>query len=570
MEDLLELDRRRRVPTPDVPPALTSNPSRLSAETWQLSLAEHPDTRLKEYVINGIRDRFRIGYNYQHHACKCAKHNMLSTLEHPGVVHAYIAEECAEGRLLGPFDPASLPSVQVSRFGVIPKSTAGKWRLILDLSWPDGHSVNDGIDSDLCSLSYVSVDDAARAATRLGQGALLAKVDIKSAYRMVPVHPEDRLLLGMSWNGALYVDAALPFGLRSAPKIFNAVADTVEWILKQEGVACVFHYLDDFLLVGSPSSNQCEEHLKILLMTFERLNIPVAMEKLEGPTTVLTFLGIEMDTQNSTLRLPRDKVQELKSLIATWLQRKSCTKRDLQSLVGKLQHACKVVRPGRSFLRRMFELLRGTAKKQHFIRLNRSFHSDLRWWHLFLESWNGVAMMGSQEWQPKIHLFSDASGSFGCGAWWDQSWFQVAWTSDVQEWSIAQKELLPVVLAAMLWGKFWRGKAVLVHCDNQAVVEVVNSGYCRDQGMMQMIRCLFFILAFFEISMQTVHIPGRLNIGADAISRDNIQVFHMQVPKAHARPSPVPQALRNLLIHQQPDWTSPDWSRLFRTCLQQV
>ena len=181
MEDLLELDRRRRVPTPDVPPALTSNPSHLSAETWQLSLAEHPDTRLKEYVINGIRDGFRIGYDYQHHACKCAKHNMLSTLEHPGVVHAYIAEECVEGRLLGPFDPASLPSVQVSRFGVIPKNTAGKWRLILDLSWPDGHSVNDGIDPDLCSLSYVSVDDAARAATRLGQGALLAKVDIKSA-----------------------------------------------------------------------------------------------------------------------------------------------------------------------------------------------------------------------------------------------------------------------------------------------------------------------------------------------------------------------------------------------------
>ena len=96
IEDLLELDRRRRVPTPDVPPALTSNPSFLSAETWQLSLAEHPDTRLKEYVINGIRDGFQIRYVHQYHACKCAKHNMLSTLEHPEVVHAYIAEECAE------------------------------------------------------------------------------------------------------------------------------------------------------------------------------------------------------------------------------------------------------------------------------------------------------------------------------------------------------------------------------------------------------------------------------------------------------------------------------------------
>ena len=196
MEDLLELDMGRRVPTPDVPPSFMSNLSRLSAETWHLSRAEHPDTRLKEYVINGMRDGFRIRYDYtntmpanvQRRTC------MLSTLEHPEVVRKYIAEECAEGRLLGPFDPASLPSVQVSRFGVIPKNTPGKWRLILDLLWPEGHGVNDSIDPDLISLSYVSIDDAARAATRLGQGALLAKVDIKSAYRTVPVHPEDRLL----------------------------------------------------------------------------------------------------------------------------------------------------------------------------------------------------------------------------------------------------------------------------------------------------------------------------------------------------------------------------------------
>lgn len=166
------------------------------------------------------------------------------------------------------------------------------------------------------------------------------------------------------------------------------------------------------------------------------------------------FLGIEMDTQNSTLRLPRDKVQELKSLIATWSQRKSCTKQDLQSLVGKLQHACKVVRPGRSFLCRMFELLRGTAKKQLFIRLNRSFHSDLRWWHLFLESWNGVAMMGSWEWQPKIHLFSDVSGSFGCGAWWDQSWLQVAWTRVVHR----SKRTLANCVSSNAMGKVLEGQ----------------------------------------------------------------------------------------------------------------
>ena len=140
--------------------------------------------RLKEYVVSGIRDGFRIGFDYHNHSCKRAKKNMSLVLDHPEFINKYtcIAEECAAGRLLGPFDPASLPSVQTSSFGVIPKSTPGKWRLILDLSSPEGHSVNDGIDQDLCSLSYIKVDDAAKAAVKLGRGALLAKVDISKMH----------------------------------------------------------------------------------------------------------------------------------------------------------------------------------------------------------------------------------------------------------------------------------------------------------------------------------------------------------------------------------------------------
>ena len=84
------------------------------------------------------------------------------------------------------------------------------------------------LNQELCSLSYIRVNDAAKAAAQRGRGAMLAKVDIKNAYRMVLVHPEDRPLLGMIWEGALYVYASLPFGLCSAPKIFNTLADTLE------------------------------------------------------------------------------------------------------------------------------------------------------------------------------------------------------------------------------------------------------------------------------------------------------------------------------------------------------
>ena len=137
---------------------------------------------------------------------------MRSVTEHRDVVEKYIGEE-----LLGPYDRSRFPYVHISPFGVIPKSEPGKWRLILDLSSPVGSSVNDGIDKELCSLSYMSIDDVAARVVRLGRGALMAKFDLKSAYWNIPVHPDDRWLLGMVWEEKLFMDTALPFGLHSAP-----------------------------------------------------------------------------------------------------------------------------------------------------------------------------------------------------------------------------------------------------------------------------------------------------------------------------------------------------------------
>ena len=150
---------------------------------------------------------------------------MHSAREHAQVVRDYLSNECAEGRIVGPLPRPGSEEIHVSRFGVIPKGSSGKWRLILDLSSPEGASVNDGIDSNLCSLKYATVDQAAELMLRLGRGALMAKVDIDQAYRRIPVHPDDRWLLGMRFEGATYMDTVLPFRLRSAPKVFNAMAD---------------------------------------------------------------------------------------------------------------------------------------------------------------------------------------------------------------------------------------------------------------------------------------------------------------------------------------------------------
>ena len=166
-----------------------------------------------------------------------------------------------------------------------------------------------------------------------------------------------------------------------------------------------------------------EEELQVLLQCFDMLGVPMAERKLVGPTDCLTILGIELDTTHMIRRLPAHKLRELKELVEEWLLKKLCRVRELQSLVSKLQHACKVVRPGRTFLRRMFELLKGGASKQPWVRLNTSFRSDLLRWYQFLESWNGVAMLENGPRQGReVYLYTDASGSFGGGAYWGSHW----------------------------------------------------------------------------------------------------------------------------------------------------
>ena len=353
---------------------------------------------------------------------------MQSALKNAPVVEEKLAVELEKGRIVGPLSLDQFPQVHVSRFGVIPKNhQPGKWRLIVDLSHPKGSSVNDGISPALCSLHYSSVDEAVRRALALGEYTQLAKFDLESAYRVVPVHPTDRLLLGMRWKEELYVNTALPFGLRSAPKIFNAVADGLQWILGRNRVENCLHYLDDFLILGSGGSNDCGVALQRALQICAYLGVPIAQKKTEGPATKLVFMGIEIDTVEGVMRLPSEKLQRLQLEIQRWMERKSTTKRELLSLIGQLQHACCVVRPGRSFLRRMIALSTVPKELHHRVRLSKEFRSDLRWWGMFIAEWNGVGMLSSVVCaNPCAVVTSDALGSWGCGAFSNSGeWFQV-------------------------------------------------------------------------------------------------------------------------------------------------
>eukprot|EP00731_Ephydatia_muelleri_P011199 Em0006g93a len=185
----------------------------------------------------------------------------------------------------------------------------------------------------------MTMDHAVALLSQYGQDA---KIDLKAAFRLIPVQAADWVHLGICWRRQFYVDTCLPFGLRSAPALFNHYAEALDWIMANNYGAQLLHYLDDFLLVGPPGKDTCQEAMSRMLTVCDQLGIPVASEKLEGPTTALTFLGIVLDTSAQQLRLPPDKLEELTGLIRSWLSRHKATKRELLSLIGKLSFAAKL------------------------------------------------------------------------------------------------------------------------------------------------------------------------------------------------------------------------------------
>ena len=140
----------------------------------------HPDQSFVTYVLDGLQNGFRVGFNPASVSFKSASQNMPSASLQPSVIDDYLYTELAKGRVAGPFSSPPLPHLHISRFGVIPKKhQPGKWRLILDLSSPGGHSVNDGIRKDPFTVQYMKVDDIIDGIMSLGRAPYLQSLMLK-------------------------------------------------------------------------------------------------------------------------------------------------------------------------------------------------------------------------------------------------------------------------------------------------------------------------------------------------------------------------------------------------------
>lgn len=510
-------------------------------------LSNHPNPDWVTALLEGLEKGVRLGY----HGPRCHRiaRNLLSAYTHPDIIDKEIEKEVSLNRILGPFDIPPLPNLQCSGVGVVEKKNGG-WRMIMHLSAPTDNSINDGINKEDFSLHYSTIDDAVQLIHQQGAGANMAKIDIKSAFRTIPVHQEDRELLGIYWREKFYIDRCLPFGLRSAPFIFDQYASALEWILRHNySITELIHYLDDFLLVGPATSNQCKQALELILKLCAQLGFPIAMEKLEGPTTLITFLGILIDTINMELRLPPGKLESLLLLLQQWQSTsRKVTKRRLLSLIGKLSFAAKVIPAGRIFLRRLIDLSTRAKKLHHRITLSAAARADIKWWQDFLPGWNGVSLMLQPHWESSLDLdlYTDASGSLGFGAYFQGSWFCGTWSKQQLLQSIQWKELFAILAAAATWGKLWHRKRILIHCDNQAIVQIWQTKKPKHKALTKLCRKLFFLAAKNNYTVNLKHIPGSSNELADALSRQQVSRFHNLAPEADREATTIPAWLTKL------------------------
>ena len=225
-----------------------------------------------------------------------------------------------------------------------------------------------------------------------------------------------------------------------------------------------------------------------------------------------------------------------------WHQRATATKRDMLSLVGKLIFVSRVVKAGRTFVRRMLDQAKQIQHLHYKVALSEDFKKDVVWWLLFLPTWNGQSMFLQEAWSTNIdlHLFTDASNVAASG-YFRGEWFVIPFIGPqlaLASYSINWREMYAIVVSAATFGSQWSGQRIMMHCDNQCIVEVVRGGTCKNSLIMDLVRQLFFISATYAFEFSCCYVDTVSNDVADSLSRLQFDRFFSLVPQSNRQMTP--------------------------------
>lgn len=413
----------------------------------------------------------------------------------------------------------------IHSLGAVDKPDGGI-RPITDCSLPLGSCINENMDDLIESFSYKSVDDVV---SLLSRGDYITVVDIKSAYRAVSINPEHVDMQGLRWEidgeEEFLVDSRLCFGLRCAPFYFNLISDFVFDVLTQRYGLKVVNYLDDFAAVSS-TYDECIFAQSVVISVLRYLGFYISWNKITPPSQSAVYLGVIIDTVRMELRLPECKLLKTLNLLEKIGKSKTISKKNLEKLTGLLAHCSTVVKGGRTFCRRLYDLQKMAIQKRR---------EDVEWWSRFIRVFNGKSAIGKVLYNDE--MISDSSMR-GFAVHLGKDWTYGSWDNTISFDSKCEHrcisptvlnqedlsninvlELWPVVVGINRWcNKFAHHKLVVV-TDNLQVHAMVRTGRSTNFRCMQWLRGLFWVCVTYDIELEPRYIASADNVVPDTLSR---------------------------------------------------
>lgn len=502
-------------------------PTHFNIDLWRHELTDYKDSIVCEYIEFGWPINYVATYEP-----RVPPTNHASAIRFAAKVEQYIREEVALGATMGPFSEVPFapgtPAPVFSPLQTVPKDKGepdGKRRVVMDLSYPDNiSSVNAGIPKDKFlgsdyHLQYGSFDDFSALVVHQGQGCLLFKRDLSRAFRQIYVCPSAYHHLGYKWKGDMYFDLVFPFGLRSACVACQRTTDAIKFIYEKNGRKCTV-FLDDFGSCARPEV--AVEAFEELGMLLSDLGVDESLGKAWPPSTDMEFLGIGINTEDMICYITEKKMTNIVAVLDDFLENmdRPVTKRQLQSVAGKLHFLSKCCRPGRLFMGRLLTQINLLETWESRTLVSKECTLDMKWWRNLCSEYNGVSLLPNWAWGQPDDVFCMSVSRSGSGTTtqdfigaYDRihgRYIHGLVPMQVVTWDLPLYvvEMLAVVAIAKAWGATWGRLRISWACDHEKTQQAISSGKVKHVTAQACLRELWLLASMGSFELRAFHIPG--------------------------------------------------------------
>ena len=325
-------------------------------------------------------------------------------------------------------------------------------------------------------LQYLTVDTLAKRIWDLGSGIAVYKKDMTSAFSQLRGDLFDASLMMYKWNDQYFVDLAVAMGLRSAPSCCQRVTNAITHIHQNNGF-WLMNCIDDF--ISAEKWSEVWDSYYSLGKLLNDIGAIEAPKKVSPPDTQVVCLGMLVDTLAMTLSMIPERLVELRKILEKWHTKTETTRKELESLIGKLQFVAMCVRQGHIFIARLLNLLRSMVRNRKYS-VPLEARKDIFWWFVYLLKYNGTSIMWylNKE-QVDTVIATDACLRHGCGGVGFGQYYRAQfprWLQHKAGRNIALLEMYAIIPALRVWSGQLKGIHFKISCDNMACVQLINCG----------------------------------------------------------------------------------------------